>query len=146
MTKIIGIDPGKKGAICLFEKTEQSVTCHDMPDTTQGLHDILSGFPVVSFAVVEKPFYPHHIGVTNATKIAEAYGTLKGALQWLSIPVREVRPLDWKRSLNLSSSKSASREMASMLFPDHSAQWARAKDDGRAEAALIAWYGLRWAS
>jgi hypothetical protein len=31
--------------------------------------------------------------------------------------------------------------LASQYFPDSADQWARVKDDGRAEAALIALYG-----
>jgi crossover junction endodeoxyribonuclease RuvC len=142
--RILGIDPGKRGALAVFDKAASRVTAHDMPDTTLGLHDLISSLPTIRLAVIEKPFYPPHIGILSATKIAEAYGTLKGALAWRSIPMQEVRPNEWKQALNLSSSKAASREKACQIFPDDAAQWARVKDDGRAEAALIAWYGLRW--
>ena len=37
--------------------------------------------------------------------------------------------------------KAASRGMATELFPDFADQFRRVKDDGRAEAALIARYG-----
>jgi len=142
---ILGCDPGKHGAFALFDTGERRVKTFDMPDTTVALHEMLSAMPVVRLCVLERPFYPQMIGVTNATKIAEAFGTLKGALAWLSIPTQEVRPAEWKAALGLSSSKSASREKASQMFPDDAAQWARVKDDGRAEAALLAWHGLRWA-
>lgn len=143
---ILGIDPGRNGALAIFDKNERSVRCIDMPDTTAALHALLSDLPQIAFAVLEKPFYPHTIGITNAVKIAEAFGTLKGALAWLDIAAYEVRPHEWKAALNLTSSKSASREKAGQIFPDGADQWARVKDDGRAEAALLAWYGLRWAS
>lgn len=143
--KILGIDPGRNGAIALFDKLERRVQTFDMPDTTLGLHELLSSMPVVRVCVLEKPFYPQMIGITNAVKIAEAFGILKGALAWLSIPTQEARPAEWKAALNLNSSKAASREKASQMFPDDAAQWARVKDDGRAEAALLAWYGLKWA-
>ena len=143
--KILGIDPGKQGAIALFDKQDRRVQTFDMPDTTLGLHELLSSMPVVHVCVLEKPFYPQMIGITNAVKIAEAFGIIKGALAWLSIPTQEARPSEWKKALNLNSSKSASREKASQMFPDDAGQWARVKDDGRAEAALLAWYGLKWA-
>lgn len=143
---VLGIDPGKKGAIAVFDKNEHRVVTHDMPDTTLGLHDLLSSLAPVSLCVLERPFYPQAIGVTNAAKIAEAFGILKGALAWLSIPTQEVRPADWKAALGLSSSKAASREKASQIFPDDAAQWARVRDDGRAEAALLAWHGMKWSS
>ena len=142
---ILGIDPGVSGSLALFDKAEGRVTCHDMPDTTAGLQELVSGLPVVSFAVLEKPFYPKVIGVKNVARIAEAYGAIKTCLVWRGIPIREVRPAEWKAALNLSSNKAASREMAGLIFPDDADQWSRAKDDGRAEAALIAWYGMRWA-
>lgn len=36
--------------------------------------------------------------------------------------------------------KERSREIATQLFPEHSKEFAKVKDDGRAEAALIARY------
>ena len=141
---ILGVDPGKNGALAVLDKEAGRVTCHDMPDTVAGVHDLIAGLPVVRLACVEKPFYPQHIGTTSVAKIAEAYGVLKGALAWRSIAMFEVRPAEWKAALNLGPNKGASRERAMMQWPDDAAQWKRAKDDGRAEAALIAWYGLRW--
>jgi len=138
---ILGIDPGRTGALALLDTSDNRVTCTDMPDTTAGLADFILALPAVEFCTIEKPFYPQVIGITNATKIAEAYGALKACLHWGGIPTREVRPSEWKAALGLSTSKAASREKAGMLFPDDAGQWKRAKDDGRAEAALIAWHG-----
>ena len=142
---ILGIDPGVKGAFAVFDKGERRVTCHDMPDTTAGLQALISSLPVVAFAVIERPFYPKMIGVNNVAKIAEAFGAVKASLASAGIGFHETRPSEWKAALGLSSVKAASREKAGAMFPDDADQWKRAKDDGRAEAALIAWYGLRWA-
>ena len=140
---ILGIDPGVKGALSVFNTDDNRVTCHDMPDTTAGLVDLLLKLPPIDFCAVEKPFFPQMIGIKNAAKIAEAYGALKACLHFTGIPTREVRPAEWKAALGLSSSKSASREKAGMLFPDDADQWKRVKDDGRAESALIAWHGAK---
>lgn len=140
----LGIDPGRQGAIALLNAATNELAVYDMPDTTAALHDLIVGLPVIQMAMLEKPFYPRTIGATNVAKIAEAYGTLKGALQWLDIPTREVTPAEWKKRLGLSSSKSASREKASMLFPAAAHLFRRVKDDGRAEAALIAWLAMEW--
>lgn len=145
MTLILGIDPGVKGAFAVLDTNGNRVSCTDMPDTTAGLIDLIISLPAVAFCMIEKPFYPKVIGVTNVSRIAEAYGAVKTALAWKGISIREVRPVDWKSALGLSSSKSASRQMAGLIFPDDATQWARVKDDGRAEAALIAWSGMRYA-
>ena len=144
MTLLLGIDPGKQGAIAILDKAALAVVTHDMPDTTVGLIDLLSSLPPVLFCAIEKPYYPKVIGLKNAAKIAEAYGAIKAILAFRGIPVHETRPADWKAALNLGANKSASREKASQIFPDNADQWPLVKHDGRAEAALIAWHGLRW--
>ena len=142
---LLGIDPGKQGALALLDTETNRVTTHDMPGTTRELHDLIAGFPIIRIAVVEKPFYPPKNGTANAGKKGEAYGTLIGALEWRDIPFREVRPEEWKRSLNVPTDKNASRQRANQFFPDDADQWPLVKHDGRAEASLIAWYALRWA-
>ena len=143
---ILGIDPGVKGAFALLDTRENRVTCTDMPDTTAALVELILNLPPLAFCVIEKPFYPQMIGIRNAAKIAEAYGAIKASLVWRGIPAHETRPAEWKAALGLSASKSASREKAGMIFPDDAEQWKLIKHDGRAEAALIAWYGKRWAA
>lgn len=142
---ILGIDPGNKGAFAVLDTNGNRVSCTDMPDTTAGLHDLALSLPAVAFCVIEKPFYPKVIGVKNVARIAEAFGAVRNTIAWKGIPIHETRPAEWKAALNLSSNKTASREMAGLIFPDDAAQWPLIKHDGRAEAALIAWYGMRWA-
>lgn len=56
--------------------------------------------------------------------------------------VEFVTPAVWKGKLGLlNSSKGASREKCRTIYPGTAANLARVKDDGRAEAALIAHYG-----
>lgn len=143
MSIFLGIDPGKKGALALLDDETMSVTTHDMPGTTAELHDLVAGFPIIKRATVEKPFYPQMIGVTSAAKIAQAFGILIGALMWRDIPFKEIPSNKWKPSMDLSRNKNASREMAMQMFPDDAEQFKRAKDDGRAEAALLAWWGSK---
>ena len=141
---ILGIDPGKKGALALLDTDGNTVETHDMPDTTRGLHDLIAGLPLIRVAVVEKPFAGPMMSKASFGKFCLGYGILIGALAWRDIPFHEVRPTDWKTSLNVSTDKNRARERASQFFPTNADQWTRVKDDGRAEAALIAWYGLRW--
>jgi crossover junction endodeoxyribonuclease RuvC len=80
-------------------------------------------------------------GVTSAFNFGFAAGALQGLVAGNAIPMHLVAPLTWKRHYKLSADKDASRRRASQLFPAHSHLWARAKDDGRAEAVLLAYYG-----
>lgn len=137
----LGIDPGRSGALALLDKAAMTVTTYDMPDTTAGLHALLCSFAPVRAAMIEKPFYPRMIGTRAVAVIAENFGALKSAILWRDIPLLECRPNEWKLALNLSPDKDASRAKASQFFPTCTDQWLRKKDDGRAEAALIAWYG-----
>lgn len=137
----LGCDPGRSGAFALLDRNEMTVQTFDMPDTLSGVHHLLAALPVVRACIIEKPFYPRMVGTANVAVMAENYGALKSALLWLDIPCHEVRPAEWKKALKLGTIKTESRNKASQIFPGNADQWARKKDDGRAEAALIAWFG-----
>jgi hypothetical protein len=143
MALYIGIDPGKTGAIAVMDGDDMSVRVFDMPATIEEKRAILSEIGAVRCAWIEKPFFPRMIGIKNAVTISQAYGELKACLFFAGVPTNEVPPAAWKKHFGLSTDKDASRAYASSVFPDQSNLWARKKDDGRAEAALIAYYGWR---
>jgi hypothetical protein len=143
MARILGADPGKKGAFAVLETDEMSVTTYDMPGTLDEKRSLISDIGRVTCAWVERPFFPRMIGIKNAVTIAQAYGELKTCLFFAGIPTFEVDPSTWKKSMHLSADKNASRALASQYFPDSADQWSRVRDDGRAEASLIAYYGAR---
>lgn len=145
MSIILGIDPGRTGALALYDTEMRRVTCHDMPQTTLELHEFVAELPIVKVCVLEALHAGPQMSRVTVARMFEDYGVLKGALAWRSIPMQDVRPNVWKPSLNLSQNKAASREKAMQFFPDDADQFKRAKDHGRAEAALLSWYGLRWA-
>ena len=139
--RILGIDLGRQGAFAVLDAANWHVTTHDMPDTIDGRRELLSEIGAVHVAWVERPFYPRQIGVRHVATIAENYGILLACLHFAGVPTRLVDPSVWKKTLRLSSDKAASRQLASMTWPDCADQWKLAKHDGRAEAALIALYG-----
>jgi hypothetical protein len=141
MSYIIGIDPGKSGAIALLDTDDMQVKTYDMPGTLDEKMGLISAFGPVKCCWLERPFFPRMIGIKNAVTIAVAYGELKACLFFGGVPTFEVDPSAWKKTMRLSTDKNASRALASQYFPDCSDQWKRVKDDGRAEAALIAHYG-----
>jgi hypothetical protein len=143
MALYIGIDPGKTGAIAVMDADDMSVRVFDMPGTIEEKRAILSEIGSVRCAWIEKPFFPRMIGIKNAVTIAQAYGEMKACLFFAGIPTNEVLPAAWKKQFGLSTDKDASRAYASSVFPDQAHLWARKKDDGRAEASLLAYYGWR---
>ncbi|KQI67029.1 hypothetical protein AN189_17550 [Loktanella sp. 3ANDIMAR09] len=143
MSIYLGIDPGKKGALALLDSETLRVSCHDMPGTTQELHDLVAGLPMIKATALEKLFTGPAMGRKTLCTMFMNFGILKGALMWRDIPFREIEPSKWKAALGLSKDKNASREMAMQLFPDDAEQFKRVKDDGRAEAALLAYWGMQ---
>lgn len=139
---ILGVDPGKTGALAWLDSDGQLVDVRDMPDATGsalGAHLadlILEQRPTV--ACVEKVGAMPKQGVASTWKFAEGYGAILGALGALQVPILHVTPSTWKKAARLSKDKTASRQRATELWPTHSHLFARVKDDGRAEAALIA--------
>lgn len=81
-------------------------------------------------------------GISSAFRFGEGYGALRMALVGHGYEDRHVTPQAWKKHFRLSSDKGVSRSYAASRFPSYAHLFARVKDDGRAEAALIALYGM----
>ena len=141
MTLTLGCDPGRNGALALLDHDTLRVETHAMPEDVQALHDLIAGLPPVRLCALEQVYAGPQMARRTIGVMFEGFGLLKGALAWRSIPVITVRPSVWKAALNVPADKSAARRRAAEFFPDCADQWAKAKDDGKAEAALIAWWG-----
>lgn len=148
MTKrILGIDPGASGAMALLDG-DVLVRVADMPTImVKGRSKVLPG-GVVDLIVAWKPdqialedvgAMPGQ-GVTSMFSFGRSVGILEGVIAALGYPLVMVRPATWKRAAGVPADKDAARLMATRLWPDQSAMFSRKKDDGRAEAALLA----RW--
>lgn len=140
---ILGIDPGKSGAFAVLDTHDMRVKTHDMPGTLEEKRVLIADIGKLHSCWIERPFFPRMIGIKNAVTIAQAFGEIKCCLFFAGVPTFEVDPSAWKKTMRLSTDKNSSRALATQSFPDCSDQWARVKDDGRAEAALIALYGWR---
>jgi len=152
---VIGIDPGLSGAICLLDGLNR-VTIWDMPtvEVLRGrktkreldltaLSTIIFGITDEAVAYVEQVGAMPGQGVSSMFSFGKSYGGTLGILAALQVPVQEhVPPQRWQKALNVRKGKDGSRLRASELLPSYMSLWARVKDDGRAEAALIAYYGM----
>jgi crossover junction endodeoxyribonuclease RuvC len=140
---VIGIDPGISGAVAAVDAaTGGLVWVEDMPALDKhvnaaALADLLEGEVIVAAAVEAVHAMPKQ-GVSSSFNFGRSYGVVLGVLAALNTPVVHLRPAQWKKALGLSADKSASRRMATDLWPAQAEQFKRVKDDGRAEAALIA--------
>jgi crossover junction endodeoxyribonuclease RuvC len=93
-------------------------------------------------AIIEKVAAMPGQGVSSTFKFGMAYGALRATVSVLQIPSYLVSPQRWKRDLGLTSDKEESRAMAIRLWPGVGC-FSRKADHNRAEAALLARYGVR---
>jgi hypothetical protein len=82
-------------------------------------------------------------GVSSTFKFGASYGAVLGVLAALKIRTVLVSPTTWKRHFALDSDKEKSRALALRTFAQTPEHCARKKDDGRAEAALLALFGAK---
>ena len=143
---ILGVDPGVSGAIAFyFPLATNRVAAEDVPtagseiDPVTLMRRLKQMGP--TFAMVEQVSAMPGQGVSSMFKFGAAYGTVRGVIAALEIPVHLVAPSKWKKHFRLSADKEQARALALRLFPASSQHFERKKDHGRAEAALIARYG-----
>ena len=146
MRCILGIDPGISGAIAFyFPDHPERVAVEDMPvaagdvDAVTLANRIRAMAPDVVF--LERVGAMPGQGVSSMFKFGRAYGTAIGVIGAAAIPLYLVTPATWKKAFRLSPDKEMSRALALRMFPSVADSFKRKKDDGRAEAALIARYG-----
>jgi hypothetical protein len=153
-TIIVGADPGATGAFAKLDPVNYTVEIYDMPtfeiktgakkktvlDHT-GIGNILEDKRIFQLYVEEVNARVGE-GVVSSFSFGARFGAILGACGGLKIPVTQVRPALWKSTLKVPAEKDAARYRASQLFPQCSKAWSRKKDDGRAEATLIAFYAF----
>lgn len=151
--RILGIDPGSTGALALFDTAVPALWVVDMPSVRVKIGKtarlqiseyimvtaISSGQPDIAF--IERVHALPNQGVTSAFSFGLAYGVVRGALACAGVPFHLVTPQEWKRSFRLGPDKNEARLVAARMFPENAKDFARARDDGRAEAALLALFG-----
>ena len=148
---IIGVDPGKSGAVALLSESGNLIDVADMPVVGQIISPVLLAeivhnwidplaLPPYGHAVIEDVHAMPKQGVSSVFSFGRALGVAEGVLAGEGLAVTYVSPAKWKRALGLTTDKGVSRRRAIELWPHMGKKFARVKDDGRAEAALIAWW------
>lgn len=158
---VIGADPGMTGAICLLDtkvsdrvllwdiptlevhvrgaaKPRKTINHHELRDLVK---EITSAFKI-DHAVLERVRGMGRDGGASAFRFGHTTGSIAQALVGGGIDFDEVTPQVWKKHFGLlKKTKRDSCELAQTFFPKNYDQFTRVtKDDGKAEAALIARY------
>lgn len=152
---IVGIDPGLSGAVAFYDTVEKIVEVIDMPVlelvrngkkkrevSAQTLANHLADRRVHA-AFLERVNAMTGQGVTSVFSFGRSMGIVEGILAAYDIPVTLVTPQAWQKAVNQRAGKDGSRERAMQLFPAQANLFQRKKDDGRSDAALIAYYGAK---
>lgn len=152
MSVVIGIDPGLSGAIIAIDRGRVQ-SCLDMPTIEvrgkrringHAIHDWIVVHGPVDMVIVEEVQGVQGTGATSAFTFGHGAGLLEGILIASQRPYTLVRPQVWTKKLGVTRDKGAHRQLAQRLYPHNSALFDRVRDDGRADAALIAhWWGMR---
>ena len=142
MTRIVGIDPGKTGALALIANGHLAAV-YDMPVFDgevfgAGVRDVLAQLQP-ELIVIEDVHCNGKNGSMANWSLGYSKGVVMGVVGSLSHPLVRISPQEWKKLNGLTGKdKEASRRLASELWPKQAPLFKRVKDDGRAEAALIA--------
>lgn len=151
---IVGIDPGLSGAIALLNPITRAVDLFDMPlvaskggkpiTDIHNLARLLSpmGTTGPDIAILEQVHAMPKQGVTSTFRFGQNYGAIQMALAGHGYFVHDVTPNAWKKYFRLNSDGDASRGLAIQRFPEMAGALKRVKDHNRAEAILLALYGL----
>lgn len=155
-SSVLGVDIGASGVIAMLSRAGDLLAVHDMPT----LNDGPAGRRAVNAPLLAKLVYNAHAtlayvelvaarpgeGAVGAFGFGRSRGVKEGVLAAYAVPVTSTAPAAWKRALGLPAGRlgatDAARSEAIRRWPDKAGLFARAKDDGRADACLIALAGL----
>ena len=149
---VAGIDPGKTGALVLLRGSTGSVfrvptvkTPKETPAWSEWWRSWSAALAFgIDMVVIEQVGARPTQGVTSMFNFGQTLGFAKALAHSSGAPVHFVTPAVWKGKFGLlKADKSASREKARTLLPSLEPEFRRVKDDGVAEAALLALYGVR---
>lgn len=152
---IAAVDPGLSGAIAVMDLEGRLIEVIDMPTLL-----IVKGkskkqqLDLHTLAALIQSRQPGHVfiekvggmpgqGASHSFNFGDSYGSVKGIVVALGIPMTLIPSATWKARMGLrGADKDTSRQRAMQLFPSHAERFKRKKDDGRAEATLLAAHAL----
>lgn len=147
---VLGIDPGKTGAMAVFELQGGDYRLEDCVDFNEKeiisyLHDLTGD----TEAFLENVHAAPGQGVVSMFSFGENFGWWRGVLSAVDIPVTLVAPQSWSPRMlggnpkyRSSNKKEISLEEARKKFTP--SFFCRKKDNGRADASWIGAYAIQY--
>ena len=146
MSVIVGVDPGLTGGLAVIHDGKlvgvEAMPTHDgRADGAQVDQILMDWEPDVVYVEKTQPMPKN--GSIASFSLGLNTGIVLGAVTANRFSLVMPRPIEWKRKMGLiGKDKNASRGLARELFPEFRERFMRVKDDGLAEACLIARYGF----
>lgn len=151
---IAGIDPGKGGALVLLRSDNSALVCRvplvKLPKETPAWSEWARSWTAalafgIDMVVIEQVGARPTQGTVSMFNFGRTLGFAHALACSSNAPIHYVTPAVWKGKFGLlKADKSASREKARTLLPLLETELRRVKDDGVAEAALLALYGRKY--
>lgn len=157
--RVLGIDPGASGALALLVGGSL-VNVIDMPTlkVTLAGGTVKTRIDCRELADILRHFQPEAVfleqvnshageGPAGAFSFGRSVGSLEGAIAAVTgLYPTEVPPQAWKRVVGVrkgpeGDTKGPALDKARQLWPECGHLFRRKKDDGRADAALVGFYG-----
>lgn len=149
MNYYAGVDPGATGALAIISEEVKFVQVVDWAEPTE-LWSSLIKFPYwkdTKLVVLESVHSMPKQGVSSSFKFGVNFGQWQMALAALEVPYVLITPQRWRKTLDSSvpakPEKEDLRQFALRRFPEASDFLSRKGDHGRAEALIMALWGLR---
>lgn len=158
LQKVIGIDPGLAGAVACITcgRATPLIDLFDTPTFPganrtydySGMADVIkscigtTSIPTIHVVIELVHALPGQ-GVVSMFTFGMGFGIWKGIIAAFNLEHTYVSPAKWKRAMliGVGDKKQASLQRAAQLFPSITSKLRRQKDEGRAEALLIATWG-----
>lgn len=154
----IGIDPGLSGAIAFLPErddpfvVDMPIMAHSKTGHVKNAVDVyaltrLLDTHTIGPELIDAQVFLERVnafpgqGVSSVFSLGMTFGAITGVVAALGIPLHFIEPRDWKGYYKLPKDKEFARAAATRFYPK--VDLSRKKDHNRAEALLIARYGLQ---
>ena len=140
---IIGIDPGAKGGVAIYDEAKDKMILHKCPETPKEMAAIILTAKVKdknAFCVIEKVHAFPTDARSSAFKFGCNFGKWLGILGAYDIPTLEVTPQVWMRPLQplpkiKRERKNELKQIAINLFPENKITLSTSD-----AALIVVWY------